>query len=118
MVWLSTNGVAIYENGVAISFSVSRAPCRSQKRSTGLWIGLLHLTSHLMVIFCKLSSGGGFTASSSPNCEVYDEHLSGKKNKSTSYDQGIMSKLIFYDENIWIHFVCLHRLRLDVGDKF
>ena len=31
MVWLSTNGVAIYEKGVAISFSVSRAPCWSQK---------------------------------------------------------------------------------------
>ena len=41
-----------------------------------------------------------------------------KKNKSTSYNQGIMSKLILYDENIWIHFVCLQRLGLDVGDKF
>ena len=81
-------------------------------------IRLLHLTSHLMVISCKMSTGGGFTASSSPNCEVYVGHLSGKKNKSTSYNQGIMSKLILYDENIWIHFVCLQRLGLDVGDKF
>ena len=32
MVWLFHDGVAIYENGVAISISVSRAPCRSQKR--------------------------------------------------------------------------------------
>ena len=31
MVWLFHFGVAIYENGVAISFSTSRAPCRSQK---------------------------------------------------------------------------------------
>ena len=31
MVWLFHDGVAIYENGVAISISVSRAPCRSQK---------------------------------------------------------------------------------------
>ena len=81
-------------------------------------IRLLHLTSHLMIISCKLSTGGGFTASSSPNCEVYYEHLSGKKNKSTSYNQGIMSKVILYDENIRIHFACLHRLGLDVGDKF
>ena len=29
MVWLFHFGVAIYENGVAISFSISRAPCRS-----------------------------------------------------------------------------------------
>ena len=29
--WLFTNGVAIYENGVAILNSTSRAPCRSQK---------------------------------------------------------------------------------------
>ena len=31
MVWLFHFGVAIYENGVAISFSISRAPRRSQK---------------------------------------------------------------------------------------
>ena len=29
MVWLFTIGVAIYENGVAILNSISRAPCRS-----------------------------------------------------------------------------------------
>ena len=32
MVWLFHFGVAISENGVAISFSISRAPCRSQKK--------------------------------------------------------------------------------------
>ena len=42
MVWLSTNGVAIYEKGVAISFSVSRAPCRSQKNKGTLDIIILH----------------------------------------------------------------------------
>ena len=35
MVWLFTIGVAIYENGVAILNSISRAPCRSQKRTEG-----------------------------------------------------------------------------------
>ena len=37
MVWLSTNGVAIYEKGVAISISVSRAPCRSQKMKAEIY---------------------------------------------------------------------------------
>ena len=31
LVWLFAIGVAICENGVAISNSISRAPCRSQK---------------------------------------------------------------------------------------
>ena len=34
MVWLFTIGVAIYENGVAILNSISRAPCWSQKPSS------------------------------------------------------------------------------------
>ena len=69
--------------------------------------------------FLKNENRRKFTALSSPNCNVYDEHLSGKRIKTLIFIKvGIMSKLILCDENIWIHFVCLHRLRLDVRDKF
>ena len=35
-----------------------------------------------------MKTGEGFTALSSTNCNVYDEHLSGKKNKNTYFHQG------------------------------
>ena len=39
-------------------------------------------------IFCKMQTGGGFTTLSPPSyCKLYDEHLSGKKNKNTYFHQ-------------------------------
>ena len=38
--------------------------------------------------FLKNENRRRFTALSSPNCNVYDEHLSGKKNKNTYFHQG------------------------------
>ena len=35
MVWLLTNGVAIFQKGVAISFSISGAPVRAKKTKNG-----------------------------------------------------------------------------------
>ena len=42
MVWIFHYGVAIYKKGVAISISVSRAPCRSQK----------YFDEFIVIVFC------------------------------------------------------------------
>ena len=63
MVWLSTNGVAIYEKGVAISFSVSRAPCRSQKSFiSGVFFGKNVCTSKGYGVEIEILKSGVFLA--------------------------------------------------------